>query len=111
MEAHGGAVTKRRRQAHAVAVGANARPGRHSDRPGIPRSGATKERTVLNHEATKPVQELRGEFVKRKPEAKKVYRVEGYCRTSRRWELVDCDDVNRCIYVKPGTLLFAGFTY
>jgi len=102
---------RRRRQAHAVAVGAIARPGRCSDRPGTPRTGPTKENRVLDHEATKPVQELRGEYVKRKPDAKKVYIVNGYCRVSRRWELTDCDDVSRCIYIKTGTLLFAGFTY
>jgi hypothetical protein len=66
---------------------------------------------MLDHETTKPVESLKGEFVKRKPDAAKVYRVEGYCRSSKRWELVDADDVNRCVYVKTGTLLFAGFTY
>jgi hypothetical protein len=66
---------------------------------------------MLDHEGTKPVEALKGEFVKRKPDAKKVYRVEGYSRALKRWELSDCDDINRIVYVKPGTLLFAGFTY
>lgn len=66
---------------------------------------------MLDHETTKPVQALKGEYVKRSPEAKKVYRVEGYDRALKRWELSDCDDINRTVYVKPGTLLFAGFTY
>jgi len=66
---------------------------------------------MLDHETTKPVEQLKGEYVKRKPEARKVYIVNGYCRVSRRWELTDAEDVNRCIYIKTGTPLFAGFTY
>ncbi|MEY2152346.1 hypothetical protein AB7849_15680 [Rhodanobacter sp. 115] len=68
---------------------------------------ATKEPTEGMH----PVNTLRGHFVKRKPDASKVYKVEGYCADQKRWELTDVNDVSRCIYVKPGTLLFAGFTY
>lgn len=66
---------------------------------------------MLDHETTKPVQELKGEYVKRKETARAVYHVTCYCPSTKRWVLTDVNDVNRCIYVKPGTLLFAGFTY
>jgi hypothetical protein len=58
-----------------------------------------------------PVQRLKGQFVKRKTDAHKVYKVGAYDKASRRWELCDCEDWGRCIYVKPGTLLYAGFEY
>lgn len=58
-----------------------------------------------------PVQRLKGQYAKRKADAKKVYKVGAYCAMNRRWELCDCDDVSRSIYVKPGTLLYAGFEY
>jgi hypothetical protein len=66
---------------------------------------------MLDQECTKPVEQLKGEYVKRAQSAKTVYRVEGYCPYTKRWELADCKNANRCIYIKPGTLLFAGFTY
>lgn len=65
----------------------------------------------LDHECTKPVQLLKGEFVKRKYDSQKVYRVAGYDREQRRWQLDDQDDASRAIYVKTGTPLFAGFSY
>lgn len=71
----------------------------------------TKGNAMLDHECSKPVQELKGEFVKRRESARTVYRVDGYSKELRRWELTDTTDTNRCIYVKTGTILFAGFTY
>jgi hypothetical protein len=66
---------------------------------------------MLDHEATKPVETLKGEYVKRKPDAKKVYVVAGYDRHIGKWQLDDTDDTSRCIYVARGTMLYAGFTY
>lgn len=57
------------------------------------------------------VASLRGQYVKRTATARKVYMVECYRGDLKRWQLADVDDTSRCIYVKPGTLLFAGFTY
>lgn len=53
----------------------------------------------------------RGEFVKRKADANKVYQRGEYCRTTGRYSLVDCEDVSREVWVKRGTQLHIGFTY
>ena len=52
-----------------------------------------------------------GEFVKRKPDANKVYKRCEYDRTDQRYALQDTEDHCRYIYVKKGTLLDTGFTY
>lgn len=57
------------------------------------------------------VEKAKGEYVKRTPDAKKVYVVEGYDRVARKYALTDADDMNRQLYVKKGTLVWAGFTY
>ena len=67
--------------------------------------------TMINTLCTLPVQQLKGEYVKRNPDAHKVYLVEGYDRGIMRWCLIDCDDMNKSIMLKTGTLLVAGFTY
>ena len=41
----------------------------------------------------------------------KVYIVECWRGDLKRWQLCDWTDTMRCVYVKPGTKLFAGFTY
>ena len=53
----------------------------------------------------------KGEYVKRKPEASKVYKRGDYCKASKKFELIDCDDINRVVYDKGETLVFIGFTY
>lgn len=59
-----------------------------------------------------PVHTLkRGEYIKRKQDARKVYKLAGYCRLNKAYQLDDCDDISRAIYVKKGTAVFAGFTY
>ncbi len=63
------------------------------------------------YEGFYPVQLLKGQFVKRKADAHKVYRVGSYDREYRRWRLDDTTDISRDIMVKTGTKLFAGFTY
>ena len=82
--------------------------GRRRQRHG---SRLTKGNAMLDHECSKPVHELKGEYVKRKETARKVYMVECYRSDMKRWQLVDAEDANRWLYVKPGTVLFAGFTY
>lgn len=52
-----------------------------------------------------------GEYVKRKADAKKVYKRGRYLAHLRRYALIDCDDVNREVLVGKGTILFVGFTY
>jgi hypothetical protein len=52
-----------------------------------------------------PVQTVKGQLVQRKVGAKKLYRVVGYCRYEKKWQLDDQDDISRCIYVKSGTLV------
>jgi hypothetical protein len=71
----------------------------------------TNGNAMVDQECSKPVQDLKGEYVKRKESARTVYMVGSYDRVTKRWELTDTEDVNRCIYVKTGTILFAGFTY
>lgn len=52
----------------------------------------------------------KGEFVRRKVEGKTFTRGD-YDRSTQRYSLVDCDDVNREVWVKRGTMLHVGFTY
>ena len=52
-----------------------------------------------------------GEYVKRKADSSKVYKRGAYDRSTRSYELEDCSDCSRSIYVKSGTVLFYGFTY
>lgn len=60
----------------------------------------------------KPANQIaKGEFVKRKADAKKVYILAGYDRSEKRWQLDDWDDCSRCIYVKSETPLFFGFDF
>ena len=61
---------------------------------------------------TRAVEHLpRGEFVKRTADARKVYQRGEYDRSTGKYSLVDCEDVNREVWVKRGTQLHVGFTY
>lgn len=61
---------------------------------------------------TRAVEELpRGEFVKRTADANKVYQRGEYDRSTGKYSLIDCEDVNREVWVKRGTQLHVGFTY
>jgi hypothetical protein len=53
----------------------------------------------------KTVEKLKGCYVKRKANAKTIYLVEGYNRSSRKWVLQDVEDFCRTIEVKKGTVL------
>jgi hypothetical protein len=53
----------------------------------------------------------KGEYVKRKPDANKVYMLGDYNREYKVYSLEDTDDMNREIFIKRGTKLVVGFTY
>ncbi|MND53799.1 hypothetical protein D3C80_448460 [compost metagenome] len=53
----------------------------------------------------------KGEFVKRKADAKGVFIRGEYDKSSKRYSLVDTEDHCREIWVKKGAMLFVGFTY
>lgn len=53
----------------------------------------------------------KGEYVRRKADTKTTYIRGDYCRTDKRYALINCEDTNRVIYVKRSTVLHIGFTY
>ena len=53
----------------------------------------------------------RGEFVRRKPDSKRVFVRGPYCRTSRRYALEAWDDISAVVYVRRGTDLVTGFEF
>lgn len=53
----------------------------------------------------------KGEFVKRKPDSKKVYIKGDYDHASKTFSLIDADDMNREIFLKGSTVVHIGFTY
>ena len=52
-----------------------------------------------------------GEFIRRKPGAKKVYIRGHYVRELRAFSCSDTEDMNREIFIKAGALVQVGFTY
>lgn len=52
-----------------------------------------------------------GTYVKRKQDAKTVFRRGGYDQCTKRYDLEDAEDMNRTVTVKKGTKLWVGFTY
>lgn len=52
-----------------------------------------------------------GDFIKRKPDAKTVYRKGDYDRATKTYTLVDTNDISRAIYLKATTPVVIGFTY
>lgn len=52
-----------------------------------------------------------GDFVKRKSDSKAVYIKGAYDRTTKSFELIDTDDINKVVYVKSDKIVFIGFTY
>jgi hypothetical protein len=53
----------------------------------------------------------RGEYVRRKPDSRTTYVRGEYDRATKRFELIDTEDMNRVVYLKPNTPVFIGFTY
>lgn len=53
----------------------------------------------------------KGEFVKLKADAKKVYTYGGYCSTNRKYILNDESDISKWKLVKKGATVIIGFDY
>tara|TARA_R110000796_G_C14210464_1_gene393182 strand:- start:230 stop:442 length:213 start_codon:yes stop_codon:yes gene_type:complete len=53
----------------------------------------------------------RGEFVRRKLDAKKTYTRGDYDRASRTYALDDWDDISRAVYLKGAALVWVGFEF
>jgi len=53
----------------------------------------------------------KGEFVRRKPDAKTTFIKDSYCRFDKRYMLMDDQDISRFVGIKKGTPVFIGFTY
>ena len=51
------------------------------------------------------------DFVKRKLDSKSVYRKGSYDKATKSFELLDCEDMNRSIFVKADKPVVVGFTY
>ena len=52
-----------------------------------------------------------GEFFKRKPDARAVYRRGEYCRSRRKYQADDCADICRELLLKGNTIVYIGFDY
>jgi hypothetical protein len=52
-----------------------------------------------------------GQFFKRKPDAKKVYVYNGYCRFDKKYVGNDWDDISRDMTFKKGTKVFVEFEF
>lgn len=60
----------------------------------------------------RPVEQIKvGEYVRRSPTAHRTFTRGKYDQGERRYQLHDCDDVNRSIWVRKGTNLVVDFTY
>jgi len=53
----------------------------------------------------------KGDFFRRKPEAKTTFSREDFCRYSKKYEGQDFEDMNRVCYFKKGTLVFINFEF
>ena len=53
----------------------------------------------------------KGEFIKRKADAKAVYIKGDYDRSSKSYSLIDTEDICREIFLKASTPVVVGFTY
>jgi hypothetical protein len=61
---------------------------------------------------TKPLRDVKkGEYFKRKADAKTVFVRDDYVRETKRFAACDFDDVCRFVYLKPDTVVFVGFTF
>ena len=52
-----------------------------------------------------------GDLIKRKPNAKTVWVINHYDRSSKMYSLSDYNDYNREIFLKPSTLVYVGFEF
>lgn len=71
-----------------------------------------KHRKFQLEEGWYSIQELpKGEFIKRGPYTKKVYRVGKYDRHAKAYEMDHMDDISMQSLVRGNTKVWAGFTY
>ena len=52
-----------------------------------------------------------GEYFKRKPDAKQIYKKGNYDKSSRDYECMKVQDISSGMYLKGSTLVYVGFTY
>ena len=62
-------------------------------------------------EAVKLKDVKRGDFVRRKPDAKKTYIKGEYNRSFGKYSLEDFDDISREMFVKGSTTVYVSFTF
>jgi hypothetical protein len=68
----------------------------------------------LNDDGARQVQlkdVKKGEFVRRKLDAKTTFTRGDYDKSSKTYELCDWEDINRAVYLKGTTLVWIGFTF
>lgn len=53
----------------------------------------------------------KGEYFKRKADAKKVFIRGDYVREDKKFECQNFDDINHFVYLKGDTLVFVGFEF
>lgn len=60
----------------------------------------------------KTIKEVKkGEFIKRKPDATRVYIKGDYDRASKSFSCIAYDDINQEIFIKANKKVFVGFTF
>jgi hypothetical protein len=60
----------------------------------------------------KPIKALKkGEYFKRKADAKTVFVRGNYVRETKRFAACDFDDICRYVYLRPDTLVVVGFDF
>ena len=61
---------------------------------------------------TKALRDVKmGEYFKRKPDARAVFKRGAYDRSSKRISATDFDDINRELLLAPSAIVFVGFTF
>ena len=53
----------------------------------------------------------KGDFIKRKPDAKKVFTKGEYCRFDKRYQCDDWDNISHCVLLKGETTVYIGFEF
>lgn len=52
-----------------------------------------------------------GDFIRRKPDAKKIYVKGAYDKASKTFSLTDFDDANREIFIRASATVYVGFDF
>ena len=52
-----------------------------------------------------------GEYFKRKPDAKQIYKKGNYDKSTRDYDCQKAQDISAGMYLKGSTLVYVGFTY